>query len=87
MESQDPKLLKQCGVLSRAWLFATPWTVAPQDPLSMEFPKQEYWNELPFSTLRDLPYPGIESVFLIFCIGRQILLLLHHQGKRTKLEA
>ena len=34
--------------LSRVWLFATPWTVACQAPLSMEFSRQEYWSELPF---------------------------------------
>ena len=26
----------------------TPWTVAYQDPLSMEFSRQEYWSRLPF---------------------------------------
>ena len=29
---------------SRVWLFATPWTVAYQTPLSMEFTRQEYWS-------------------------------------------
>ena len=33
---------------SYVWLFATPWTVAHQASLSMEFSSQEYWNELPF---------------------------------------
>ena len=28
-------------------LLATPWTVAYQAPLSMEFPRQEYWSGLP----------------------------------------
>ena len=32
-----------------------------QVPLSMGFPRQEYWNELPFPTPGDLPNPGIES--------------------------
>ena len=36
------------------------WTVAHQAPLSMEFPRQEYWNRLPFSSPGDLPDPGIE---------------------------
>ena len=31
---------------SRVWLFATPWTVAHQAPLSMEFSRQEYWSGL-----------------------------------------
>ena len=30
------------------WIFATPWTVAQQAPLSMGFPRQEYWCGLPF---------------------------------------
>ena len=29
-------------------LCATPWTVAYQSPLSMGFPRQEYWSGLPF---------------------------------------
>ena len=33
--------------LSRARLFATPWTVAFQVPLSMGFSRQEYWSGLP----------------------------------------
>ena len=36
-------------------------TVAHQAPLSMGFPRQEYWNGLPFSPPEDLPDPGIES--------------------------
>ena len=40
----------------------TPWTVAHQPPLSMGFPRQEYWNVLPFSSPGDLPDPGIELV-------------------------
>ena len=38
----------------------TPWTVARQAPLSMEFSRQEYWSELPFPSPGDLPDPGIE---------------------------
>ena len=40
---------------------AIPWTVALQAPLSMEFSKHEYWNELPFLSPGDLPDPGIKS--------------------------
>ena len=40
--------------------FATPWTVARQAPLSMEFSRQEYWSMLPFPTPGDLPDSGIE---------------------------
>ena len=40
---------------------AIPWTVAHQDPLSMEFSRQEYLCKLPFPTSEDLPQPGIET--------------------------
>ena len=36
-------------------LFATPWTVARQAPLSIEFSRQEYWSGLPFPSPGDLP--------------------------------
>ena len=39
---------------------ATPWTVACQAPLSMGFPRQEYWSGLPFHSPGDIPDPGIE---------------------------
>ena len=39
----------------------TPWTVAHQAPLSMGFPSQEYWSELPLPPPGDLPDPGIKS--------------------------
>ena len=45
---------------SRVQLFATPWTVAYQAPLSMGFSRQEYWSRLPFPSSEDLPDPGIE---------------------------
>ena len=38
----------------------TPWTVVCQAPLSMGFPRQEYWSGLPFPSPVDLPEPGIE---------------------------
>ena len=38
--------------------------VAYQAPLSMEFPRQEYWSGLPFPSPGDLTYPGIEPVLL-----------------------
>ena len=39
----------------------TAWTVACQAPPPMGFSRQEYWSELPFPSLGDLPNPGIES--------------------------
>ena len=43
-------------------LFATPWTVTYQAPLSMGFSRQEYWSGLPFPSPGDLPDPGTEPV-------------------------
>ena len=43
-------------------LSGTPWTVACQVPLSMEFSRQEYWSELPCASPRDLPDLGIKLV-------------------------
>ena len=39
---------------------ATPWTVARQASLSMEFPRQEYWSGLPFPSPGDFLNLGIE---------------------------
>ena len=47
--------------LSRIRLFATPWTLANQAPLSMEFSRQAYWSRVPLPSPGDLPNPGIES--------------------------
>ena len=49
-----------CLVVSDS--FVTPWIVAGQIPSSMGFPRQEYWNGLPFPPSGDLPDPGIELV-------------------------
>ena len=48
-------------LLSHVRLFVIPWTVAPQAPLSMGFPRQEYWSELPVPSPGDLPNPGIKT--------------------------
>ena len=42
-------------------VFATPWTVAHQAPVSLGFSGQEYWSQLPFPPPGDLPNPGIEA--------------------------
>ena len=49
--------------LSRVRLFATPWTVTHQAPLSMEFSRQEYCSGLPVSPPGDLPDPGAKTAF------------------------
>ena len=53
--------MKECrtsSVVPR--LFATPWNIAVQAPLSIEFSRQEYCSGLPCPLSRDLPNPGIE---------------------------
>ena len=47
-------------LLSHVQLCVTPWTVACQAPLSMEFSRQEYRSGLSFPSPGDLPNPGIE---------------------------
>ena len=65
-----------CSVVSD--FSAMPWTVACQTPLSMGFPRKEYWRGLPFPSPGDLPNLEIERVFYLSC--RQILYPLSHQG-------
>ena len=50
--------------LSCVQVFATPWTVTHQAPLSMEFSRQEYWSKLAFPTPGDLSNRGIEPMCL-----------------------
>ena len=45
---------------SHVLLFAIPWTVVHQAPLSMGFPKQEHWSVYSFPSPGDCPDPGIE---------------------------
>ena len=54
--SEVPKGVCTCAcvcvyALSCVRLFVTPWTVALQAPLSMGFPRKEYWSGLPFPSL------------------------------------
>ena len=69
-------------LLSPVQLFATPWTVAHQAPLSIGFSRQEYWSRLPFLPPGDLPHPGIEPAsstladgFFIICATWEALWL------------
>ena len=54
---KDKKKVKS---LSHVQLFAIPWTVAYNAPLSMGFSRKEYWSGLPYPSPGDLPNPGIE---------------------------
>ena len=60
-------------------LFVTPWAVAHQAPLSMEFSSQEYWSELPFPSPGDPPNPGIKPSSLVARALQADSLLLSHQ--------
>ena len=50
---------------SSVQLFRTPWAVAHQAPLSVEFSRQEYWSRFPFPSSRDLSHPGIQPASLM----------------------
>ena len=58
------ELFNMC-LFSSVQLFAIPWTVAHQAPLSMGFSRQEYWSEFPFPSPGDLPNPGIKPMSLM----------------------
>ena len=53
-------LLFSCQDVSKS--LVTPWTIVYQAPLSMEFPRQEYWSGLPFPSPGDLPDLGIKLI-------------------------
>ena len=55
-------------LLSLVRLFASPWTVACQAPLSMGFSRQEYWSGLPFPSPGKTPWAHI-----IITQGKQLL--------------
>ena len=52
-------------LLSRVQLFVTPWTIVHQAPLSVGFPRQEYWSRLLFPPPGGLLDPGMESTSLM----------------------
>ena len=49
-------------VISRVRYFGTAWTVARQAPLSLGFPRQEYWSGLPFPAPGGLFHPETEPI-------------------------
>ena len=66
---------------SRVRLFATPWDLAYQAPLSMEYSRQEYWSGLAFLLhgicLTQGLNPGLPHV-------KQMLYCLSHQGIKAQ---
>ena len=52
---------RSCCLVTKSPLTSCdPWTIAHHAPLSMGFPRQEYWSGLPFPSPEDLPNPGIK---------------------------
>ena len=66
----DGLVSKMCPAL------VTPWTVAYKAPLSMGFPRQEYWSGLPFPSPGNLPDPGIKPRSPAFQVDSS----LSHEG-------
>ena len=69
-------------LLSYVQLFVTLWTVACHAPLSVGFPRQEYWSGLPFPSPGNLLNPEID-LDLLHC--RQILYHLRYQGSTYRM--
>ena len=71
-------------MLSHVRLFAAPWTVTRQAPLSMEYSRQEYRSRLPFPTPQNLPDTGTEHFLHLYLLHLLHLHLdslpLHHVG-------
>ena len=66
-----------CVLVAQSCPTVTPWTVAPQAPLSMGFSRQEYWSELPCPSPGIFPTQG-SNLGLPHC--RQILYCLDHEA-------
>ena len=49
-----------CVRVAQSCMTVTPWTIVCQDPLCMEFSRQEYWSGLPSPSPLDLPDPEIK---------------------------
>ena len=85
----SPRLMHACVLLSRfshVQLFATPWTIAHQAPLSMGFSRQEYWSGSPCPPPGDLSDTvWTHQASCVSCIGRQILYNLNCLGSPPRL--
>ena len=74
------RLSVTCSVVSKSLRPQTPWTVAPQVPLSIRFSRQEQWSGQPFPSPGDLLNPGIE----LWSARQAHSFHLSHQGSRTR---
>ena len=70
--------------LSHVRLFATPWTVACQAPLSMGFSRQEYWSGLHFLLQGIFQTQGLNAHLLCLLNWQANCLLLSHLGSHTQ---
>ena len=69
--------------LSNLCFFVTPWTIAHQAPLPMQFSGQEYWSGLPFPPSGGLLDPEIDNPSLVHWRSphwHAYSLPLHHLG-------
>ena len=82
----NQNLIQRNGVsaklLSHVQLFATPWTVARQAPLSMRFSRQEYWTGLPCPPPGHVSSQEIEPPFP--ALQMDSLLLSHQESPNPK---
>ena len=67
-------------VYAQSCLVGTPWTVAHQAPLSMEFPREEYWSVLLAFPPWDLPLRDQTHISCVSCIDRQTVCHWCHLG-------
>jgi len=70
-------LLSYCSIASAGLTLVIPCIVALQAPLSVRFPRQEYWSGLPFPSPGDLPDQESNLCLLHWQVG---CLPLSHQG-------
>ena len=54
-----------CSVTQPCLALCSPVNYSPRAPLSMRFPRQEYWRGVPFPSLGNLPNPGVEPTSLM----------------------
>ena len=80
--AEDEMVREHCTQsLSCVQLFRTPWTLARQAPLSMEFSRKEYWSRLPFPSPGDLPNLKTEPTSLASLALAVILFTIAPSGK------
>ena len=73
-------------LLTHVPFFVTPWTVACQAPLSMGFPRQEYWSELPFHFPQQLDDPKAKDIKenSAQCAKLSIIFTRSHSYRKTR---